>query len=85
MKRDALLLAGLLFCLLFASKGLAQMEAPDAPETPGLSGTEEMLRSNLHLQEQLHHSLRAIEQARKDADDASKQTAELFTEKTERC
>lgn len=82
MKKQALLLS-LFFSIHFLFAGIvsAQTDAAADTNSPAISQAQEMLRSNLHLQEQLHTALRAIEQARQDADSSSKKNAELFTEK----
>lgn len=79
MKKTALVLCVYFCCLLFVGNLFAQDEV--SAEINSISTADEMLRSNLHLQDQLHTALRAIERSRLDADTAAKQFAELFTEK----
>lgn len=82
MKKQALLLSFLFtICFLFANNAAAQAEASVETNSPAVSEAHEMLRSNLLLQDQLHTTLRAIEQARQDAAATAQQNAELFTEK----
>lgn len=58
-----------------------ETESPKKPSSIDDSQVHDLLRSNLELQDQLHTALRAIEQARQDADTAAKRNAELFTER----
>lgn len=79
--------AFLVFCAPFFGNEAAFAQTTDeesdvtttnAAQTPDV---QELLRSNLLIQEQLHNALRAIEQARQDADVAAKKNAELFNER----
>ncbi len=79
MKKTALVISVFFCCLFFAGNIFGQNEVN--VETNSISSADQMLRSNLHLQDQLQTALRAIERSRQDADTAAKQTAELFTEK----
>lgn len=75
-------LALLLICSLvgFSVSALAQTETP-TNNTTEITDAQATLRSNLLVQEQLHNALRAIEQARQDADSAAKRNAEIFNER----
>lgn len=82
MKKSSLRLSFLfLICFVFANNIAAQTETASETNSATISDAQETLRSNLHLQDQLHTALRAIEQGRQDANTSSKQNAELFTEK----
>ncbi len=61
----------------------AEPAALDEPNSSAnyRSETQDLLRSNLQLQEQLRNALRAIEQGRQDAEAAAKYHADLFTER----
>ncbi len=77
MKKQTILLSILLIISsFFAGNISAQIEATNSP---AISDAQDVLRSNLLLQEQLHTALRAIEQARQDADTTANKNAELFT------
>ena len=82
--KDRVLLA-LIFCLgcfLFCLPVLSAPLTPDdEPESKATEPNQDLLRSNLQLQDQLHTALQAIERARQDAEVASKTTAELFSER----
>ena len=83
------LLGSLLFsiCFLVCIRASAQEETvpevtlalPTAPVPSPES--QEILRSNLRLQEQLHTAILAIERSRQDAENASQKNAQLFTER----
>jgi tetratricopeptide (TPR) repeat protein len=56
--------------------------APVTPPSPGtnrVEETQEMLRAYLQLQEQLHATRIAVEQTRKDSDEASAQSARMLS------
>jgi tetratricopeptide (TPR) repeat protein len=61
-----------------ASAQPASLEKTNAAE---ISDVQALLRSNLIVQEQLHNALRAIEQARQDADSAARKNADVFNER----
>ena len=69
-----------LICALFA--GGTSVRAQATPETKTnlteISDAQAALRANLLVQEQLHSALRAIEQARQDADTAARRNANFF-------
>ena len=69
--------------LLFCAPVFAQpAETTNAPVVaPDNEPNQDLLRSNLQLQDQLHTALQAIERARQDAEIASKRNAELFSER----
>jgi len=77
----------LIFSLfLNGTRGLAQTIGEPNPGAISNTNTEisdaqALLRSNLLVQEQLHNALRAIEQARQDADAAAKRNADIFNER----
>lgn len=77
----------LIFSLfLSGTRGFAQTANEANSNTVSSANTEisdaqALLRSNLLVQEQLHNALRAIEQARQDADAAAKRNADIFNER----
>jgi tetratricopeptide (TPR) repeat protein len=77
----------LIFSLfLSGARGFAQTVGEANSSTTSSTNTEisdaqALLRSNLLVQEQLHNALRAIEQARQDADAAAKRNADIFNER----
>ncbi len=83
MKKQAILaaifsLCCFLFCAAVFSAPLTAPKEPDLQENPL---AQDLLRSNLQLQDQLHTALQAIERARQDAETAAKQNADLFSER----
>jgi len=72
----------LLSCFVFCSDVFSEEPtAFDQTNSTALLDTQAILRSNLHLQEQLYAALRAIEQARQEADSSAKKNLDLFSEK----
>jgi tetratricopeptide (TPR) repeat protein len=78
--KKTLLLTGLIIAATFLFSRQLAAQTTETTNAPAVSEAQEMLRSNLLLQEQLHTALRAIEQSRQDADNAATKTALLFTE-----
>lgn len=77
-----LFLALFLICGLSVSSMVAFAQTNTAiTNATEISDAQAALRANLLVQEQLHSALRAIEQARQDADSASKRNAEIFSER----
>lgn len=83
MKKTLTKLVFTIWVMSFFCQGIYAQPALDVETSPTseISNAENNVRSNLYLQEQLHTALRAIEQARQDADLAAKKNAELFTER----
>lgn len=84
MKTQSVVATLFLVCtVLFCAPLLAQpVETTNAPVVaPESEPNQDLLRSNLQLQDQLHTALQAIERARQDAELASKKNAELFSER----
>lgn len=67
-----------LYCGTIFSAPLLTLKEPDSQES---QPAEDLLRSNLQLQDQLHTALQAIERARQDSETTSKRNADLFSER----
>ena len=78
MKKLTLLLSVMVCLGLFENR--LNAETGGAEPVTAESDAQAVLRSNLHLQEQLNTALGAIEQARKDAESSAKKNADFFTE-----
>ena len=79
MKKLTLLLSVMVCLGLFENR--LNAETGGAEPVTAESDAQAVLRSNLHLQEQLNTALGAIEQARKDAESSAKKNADFFTER----
>ena len=79
MKKLTLLLSVMVCLGIFENRLKAEIGGTE-PATAE-SDAQAVLRSNLHLQEQLNTALQAIEQARKDAESSAKKNADFFTER----
>ena len=80
--KGRLLLALLVIGSLFALSAPAFAQTTETTNNAAeISDAQAILRSNLLVQEQLHSALRAIEQARQDADSAARRNAEIFNER----
>lgn len=82
-KIRCLVLALFLICNWWVggAAAVAQTQTTEKTNATEISDAQATLRSNLLVQEQLHSALRAIEQARQDADFAAKRNAEIFNER----
>lgn len=67
-----------LFCAPVFSDPVAEEKKPDAVAT---LPAEDLLRSNLQLQDQLHTALKAIERIRQDVETASQNNSDIFSER----
>jgi tetratricopeptide (TPR) repeat protein len=74
------LCVGCCFAGFSQTADVSSNETTNEPSATALQ-SQELLRSNLQLQEQLHNALRAIEQGRRDAEAAAQKNADLFTER----
>src|SRR6185503_13220762 len=84
MKKSTTLLAVILFIGCFIiSAGILFAEPSVAEQTNSAVAfdTQAILRSNLQVQEQLYVALRAIEQARQEADVSARKNLDVFAEK----
>lgn len=84
-KAVAAILVVFFACGFFFAKGFSAeppvVDEANSSSANSRSDAQDLLRSNLQLQEQLHSALRAIEQGRHDAEAAAKYHADLFTER----